>query len=145
MIGVCTRVASLVCCAGAFALALPGCCCWTIKSNAPAPPPPQEILNVTPPTTKTDKTGGEASAGRKVFEAHCVKCHVIAGVPSPGKMMGKGPELTTVGAKRERTWIIDHIRDPQGHNKASKMPAYGAEKLSDPDLQALGDYLSSLK
>ena len=58
--------------------------------------------------------------------------------------MAKGPQLTTVGAKRTRDWIVEHIRNPKAHNQQSRMPAF-AGKISDADLQAVGDYLASLK
>ena len=137
------RWATCVLCTSLIFVGLMGCCFVAAPAPPPPPPPapPQKQANVGDPPPKQE---GEGSAGRKVFETHCVKCHKIAGVEA-GKMFGKGPELTTVGGKRERAWIIDHVRDPRAHNKMSKMPAYDASKISDADMQALGDYLASLK
>jgi cbb3-type cytochrome oxidase cytochrome c subunit len=56
----------------------------------------------------------------------------------------RGPELSTVGAKRSRDWLIEHVRNPKSHNPQSRMPAYDG-KINDNDLQLLADYLASLK
>src|SRR5437867_420443 len=92
-----------------IAAALLGCF-QAAPTPAPPAPPPQPDVQVPPP-----KQEGEASAGRKVFDANrCAMCHTIAG-PGGVKGKGKGPELTTVGAKRERAWIIEHVRNPLTH------------------------------
>jgi mono/diheme cytochrome c family protein len=125
-----------------LALAAIGLACLAITGCPQNPPAP----SVAP------KPGGEVepgpfAEGRKVYQSNnCTKCHAI-GDPPPGgpKTMGRAPKLTTVGAKRSRDWIVEHIRDPKVHNESSKMPAYGADKISDADMQALADYLASLK
>jgi mono/diheme cytochrome c family protein len=61
-----------------------------------------------------------------------------------GGGMGRGPALDKVGAKRTRDWIVAHIRNPKGHNPQSRMPGFEG-KIKDGDLQALADYLASLK
>jgi mono/diheme cytochrome c family protein len=55
--------------------------------------------------------------------------------------------LAHVGSKPDRTaqWLADHVRDPKSHNPGSRMPSFGPDKISDPDLAALGEYLASLK
>ena len=67
------------------------------------------------------------------------------GVPGRGGM--GGPDLTKVGAEPEHTkqWITDHVRNPKAHKPQSRMPANGADKISDGDLSALADYLASRK
>src|SRR5438309_6346702 len=75
------------------------------------------------------------AAGRRVFEANCMKCHTTdgstgapGGMPGgtggggpggggPRGMMNKGPDLARIGADPTHTpqWIMDHIRDPQTH------------------------------
>ena len=62
----------------------------------------------------------------------------------PGGGMGRGPSLTNVGTKRSRDWIIAHIRNPKGHNPQSRMPGFEG-KIKDQELEALADYLLSLK
>ena len=59
---------------------------------------------------------------------------------------GRAPNLAKIGAdpKHTKAWISEHIRDPQSHNEMSKMPKFEG-KLKGPELQALVDYLASLK
>jgi mono/diheme cytochrome c family protein len=131
---------SVVCTSVIFA-GLMGCC---FNAAAPPPVPPAPPVVQQQGDNQPIKPDGEMSAGRKVFEANgCAKCHRIAGVTT-GKTMGKAPELTTVGAKRDRAWIIEHVRDPHTHTKKTSMPRYEG-KIDDADMQALGDYLASLK
>jgi cbb3-type cytochrome oxidase cytochrome c subunit len=61
--------------------------------------------------------------------------------------MRGGPDLTGVGRPPEHTadWLSAHIRDPKAHNPASRMPAFGPDKLPDADLKALAAYLASRK
>lgn len=115
--------------------------------------------------------GGEQfAAGKKVYsDNNCVRCHKLgetgagmmaappSGGPPPaggpgggaprGGGFGRGPELTKVGANPEHTkqWIAEHIRNPRAHKPQSRMPGFGPEKISDADLDALAEYLASLK
>jgi cbb3-type cytochrome oxidase cytochrome c subunit len=63
-----------------------------------------------------------------------------------GRMGMRGPDLSKVAAESEHTrdWIKEHIKDPQQHKNNSRMPKF-AGKLSDEDLNAVVDYLASLK
>jgi cbb3-type cytochrome oxidase cytochrome c subunit len=100
----------------------------------------------------TEETGPFA-AGRQVFVSNnCTRCHgTVAGepaaqgepAPAPGRRM-RGPNLATVGAKRNRDWLQEHIRNPKAHTPDSRMPAFDG-KIADADLVALVDYLASLK
>jgi cbb3-type cytochrome oxidase cytochrome c subunit len=56
----------------------------------------------------------------------------------------KGPDLTTVGAKHTRDWIMEHVRNPKAHKPGSRMPPYEG-KMDDAALAALGDFLASQK
>jgi cbb3-type cytochrome oxidase cytochrome c subunit len=58
----------------------------------------------------------------------------------------RGPDLSKVAAesKHSRDWLAEHIKDPQQHKKESRMPKFGG-RLSDDDLNAVVDYLASLK
>jgi len=131
-----------------FSLAAVSLACIAIVGCPRTPPAPP----VPSPPAVQPQPGGEVEAGpfaegRKVYQSNgCARCHTI-GVPPAGgpKMMARGPMLTTVGAKRPREWIVEHIRNPKTHNETSQMPLYGADKISDADMKALVDYLASLK
>ncbi len=77
--------------------------------------------------------------GKAVFENNgCSACHKIGGVGG-----AVGPDLTKVGSRRDKAWIIDQIRNPKIHNPQSIMPSFA--KLPDKDIEDLADYLSSLR
>jgi cbb3-type cytochrome oxidase cytochrome c subunit len=59
-------------------------------------------------------------------------------------MGGKGPDLSHVGGKESKDWLVAHVRNAKDHKPQSRMPPYDG-KISDADLSALGDYLASLK
>jgi mono/diheme cytochrome c family protein len=121
--------------AGIFGLVI-GC-------NPTAPPAPPPNGGMPPPMVNAELEPGPFLEGRKVFQAHrCGRCHSIGEHSGKGKMK---KSLTTVGNDRTREWIIAHIRDPKSHNEKSKMPASDTATISDTDLAALADYLTSLK
>ena len=68
----------------------------------------------------------------------CLECHTIK-----GKGGSVGPNLTNVGARRSRDYIIQQIKDPKSHNVDTQMPSFN--NLPDQDLKDLVDYLTSLK
>ena len=72
-------------------------------------------------------------------EEQCLECHTLKGT---GGVVG--PNLTTVGSRRSRDFIVQQIKDPKSHNTNSAMPSYGS-RLSEQDINALADYLSGLK
>ncbi len=77
-------------------------------------------------------------AGRTLFEKNgCSACHSIEG--KGGKI---GPDLTHVGKKHDRDWLLKHFRDPQSVSPGSIMPKLS---LSDKELNELTDYMQSLK
>ena len=79
------------------------------------------------------------SAGEKVYKAQgCSACHTIAGVG--GKV---GPDLSKVGARRDKAWIEAQIREPKSHNPESIMPAFSRLPLKDID--DLTNYLAGLR
>ena len=94
--------------------------------------------------------------GAAVFEANCITCHKIT--PDYPNGAGVGPDLTGVAIRKipSRAPIIPNqidvptegaaglhkwIRDPQAIRSGSGMPAFGADKISDPDLDALTKWL----
>ena len=92
---------------------------------------------------------GTVSGGRQIFErTSCINCHAVAGTVANGTF---GPDLThlmsrdTIAAgaaantpENLRRWI----RNPDVIKPGSKMPAMG---LSDPDVNAVAQYLETLR
>ena len=59
--------------------------------------------------------------------------------------MNRGPDLSKVGRAHDAEWIKEHVRTPKKHKEQSRMPAFDEAKLSDADLQAVADFLATLK
>jgi quinoprotein glucose dehydrogenase len=74
---------------------------------------------------QTSLYGGNAADGKKIFferaEAACVRCHKIVGQGSEGGEVG--PELTHIGSKKDRAYILESIVLP------NKQIAQGFETL----------------
>ena len=90
----------------------------------------------------------DAAKGKQVYEAatpKCKVCHSVGGVGNP-----KGA-LDDVGGKLKADEIKAWLRTPKEMTEKAKatrkpvMPAYGPDKISDADLDALAAYLLSLK
>ena len=80
------------------------------------------------------------SKGAEVFRREkCMDCHTLK-----GKGGAVGPNLTMVGSKRSRDYIIQQIKDPKSHNPKTEMPSY-SNRIPEEDIQALADYLSGMK
>jgi len=96
-----------------------------------------------PPSTDAQKRG------QQVFmSSTCVMCHAINGTPAGSNV---GPNLTHIGSRNTiaaatlqntREHLAQWIRDSQSVKPGNKMPQHN---LSDADLQAVVDYLQSLK
>lgn len=96
--------------------------------------PPKPIL-----ATAIGVAGKELTAGQKLYQSlGCSNCHMINGVGGT-----TGPDLTTVGARRDREWILGHFKDPKAYVPNSAMPSFG--HLSEKDLNDLTDYMVELK
>lgn len=82
--------------------------------------------------------GAEIEKGKKLYEEkRCRLCHVIA-----GKGDKHGPDLSNVGNRRDRAWLMTFLKDPQKTIPGAKMlPVKGTEG----ERSALTDYLVSLK
>ena len=147
-------------CLGLMGMSLVGCS----GSNSASSATEKNQGPAVPSEGATTYTGPFA-AGRKVFDDNrCSRCHSLAddapsqaGRPdSVGNRSGppgrsgpisgsvRGPALATVGAKRTKDWLIEHIKNPKTHNPQSRMPAFES-RITVDDLQALADYLASLK
>ena len=96
-----------------------------------------------PPSTDSQKRGQQV-----FFATTCVMCHAINGTAAGSNI---GPNLTHVGSRHmiaaatlenTREHMAQWIRDSQTFKPGNKMPQ---NNLSDADLQALVDYLQSLK
>jgi mono/diheme cytochrome c family protein len=106
-----------------------------------------------PPLLAVSLLGASAFAqdvakGKQVYEAanpKCKMCHSVGGVGN-----AKGA-LDDVGSKLKADEIKAWMRTPKEMTEKAKatrkpvMPAYGADKISDADLDALTAYLLSLK
>lgn len=81
----------------------------------------------------------ELTAGQKVYQSqNCANCHMINGIGGT-----TGPDLTHVGSKRDRVWLLGYLKDPKAYIPNSAMPSY--KHLSDQELNDLTDYIISLK
>ena len=79
------------------------------------------------------------SRGAKLFRAgRCKECHTI-----DGKGGAVGPNLTFVGSRRSREYIIEQIKNPKSHNPNTEMPSFS--NMPEKDINDLADYLSGLK
>jgi len=96
-----------------------------------------------PPASDSQKRGQQV-----FFSATCVMCHAINGTPAGSNI---GPNLTHVGSRNmiaaaTLSNTSDHmaqwIKDSQMFKPGNRMPQHN---LSDADLQALVEYLQSLK
>lgn len=96
---------------------------------------------------------GPHAAARKTFAIHCTRCHKVDGEGGPAPLPGgivkkpKGPDLGKVGqeAGRDVEWFVAYVRDPKSKKPDSGMPPFEPQKLSDSELRAVGEYLTSLK
>lgn len=72
-----------------------------------------------------------------LFTENCATCHHLDG--SGGDI---GPDLSTVRTYRDKTYLVDYIRDPNALNKDSGMPAF-KDSLSAAQIEDLARYLMS--
>lgn len=80
------------------------------------------------------------SRGATVYQSQrCKDCHTLK-----GKGGAVGPNLTSVGSRRSRDYIVQQIKDPKSHNPSTEMPSF-RDELSEQQINDLADYLSRLK
>jgi cytochrome c oxidase subunit 2 len=97
---------------------------------------------------KVVPTDATLAQGQKVFQAQCITCHAIGGQGAAiAPNMTGFAERKWIGGVVENTpdLLAQWIRDPQTIKPGNLMPAFGEDKISDQDLDALVQYLSSLK
>jgi mono/diheme cytochrome c family protein len=101
----------------------------------------------TEPLPAGDPPAGDSDAGKKVFrESRCVSCHTIE-----GRGNGSAPELSGIGSKASRRWLVAFLTDPHGFQPDIAMPQYDftrqqvldlasylSEELVDPSAPAAG-------
>jgi mono/diheme cytochrome c family protein len=74
--------------------------------------------------------------GAELFNQQgCIQCHRFQG---QGGMMG--PDLTAVGHRHDREWMIRYIHNPAAENPRARMPAF--PDLSEGRRQAIVDFLT---
>ena len=97
------------------------------------------------PEPKTER----ARRGQQLFLTRCAACHTVKGTPAAGVL---GPDLSILAnrltlasgvVENTRENLIAWIQDPTRIKPAAQMPAF--PDLSEADLEALADYLESLK
>lgn len=95
--------------------------------------PPKPIL-----ASAAGVASHELSAGERIYRVQgCHNCHMINGIGGT-----TGPDLTHVGSKRDRAWLIGHFKDPDDYVPNSAMPKVEAP---DADIEKLTDYMLTLK
>jgi mono/diheme cytochrome c family protein len=94
------------------------------------------------------KQGKAAETGQEIFLNNCAACHTIG----KGKLVG--PDLAGVTSRREKSWLIRQIKDPerliaekdpiamQLLQEADNVPMVSLE-LSDAEVAAVISYLKS--
>jgi mono/diheme cytochrome c family protein len=95
---------------------------------AQLPAPGQEL----PPEAQT--AAGNADRGKILFsESRCISCHTVE-----GRGNGSAPELSGIGSKVNRRWLVAFIGNPQAFVPDTKMPRY---HLTPQELADLSEYL----
>ena len=80
----------------------------------------------------------DRGAGQAVFRDHgCFGCHTIGAVGTP-----IAPDLSHIGAKRDRVYLTRWLMDPSMQRPTAHMPKI---ELSESEVQALAGYLASLR
>ncbi|MBW3654465.1 MAG: cytochrome c oxidase subunit II [Gemmatimonadetes bacterium] len=102
-----------------------------------------QLRSAPPPADAVQQKGQQVFLGKS-----CAMCHTIRGTPAASRV---GPDLTHVGSRRtlaagtipnNRGHLAGWVMDPQRIKPGVKMPP---NQLSADELQALLDYLQSLK
>ena len=77
---------------------------------------------------------GHAEKGKLLFSlSRCISCHTVE-----GRGNGSAPELSGIGSKVTRRWLVAFLQDPNRFDPDTKMPGY---HFSAQDAADLGDYM----
>jgi len=105
---------------------------WTAKVDTNGWPP-KPIL-----ATAAGVGGRDLTEGQKLYQSlGCSSCHMVSGIGGT-----TGPDLTKVGARRDRAWLAGHFHDPEKYVPNSAMPKVEAD---DAAIEQLTDYMLTLK
>jgi len=74
-----------------------------------------------------------------IIGRYCSNCHTI-----DGEGGAAAPDLSRVGASRDRTWLRNWITNPEEVDPFANMPAFG-DTLTAEEMTALVDYLAARK
>jgi mono/diheme cytochrome c family protein len=84
------------------------------------------------------ETGAPVAEGRRVFQDQgCYGCHTVGATGT-----AIGPDLSHIGARHNRSYLIGWLRDPSSQKPPAHMPKL---TLTDAEVQALAAYLGSLR
>ena len=84
------------------------------------------------------ETSAPVAEGRRVFQDQgCYGCHAVGATGTP-----LGPDLSHIGVKHDRSYLIGWLRDPSSQKPTAHMPKL---TLTDAEVQALAAYLGSLR
>lgn len=81
----------------------------------------------------------EEPTGKALFNERCSQCHMVNGEGGPPV----GPDLSQVGAKRDRVFLEQVIREPSKVYPGTVMPPY--DTFSKRQVDSLVDYLGTLR
>jgi cbb3-type cytochrome oxidase cytochrome c subunit len=83
-------------------------------------------------------SAAESTPGEKVFfDQGCHGCHTVGKAGTP-----IGPDLSRIGAKRSRAYLVGWLKDPAAQAPRAHMPRI---RLSNVEIERLATYLSELK
>ena len=74
-----------------------------------------------------------------IIGRYCSNCHMIDGEGGVA-----APDLTGVGATRDKDWLLNWITNPEEVDPFATIPAFG-DTLTAEEMTALVDYLSQRK
>jgi mono/diheme cytochrome c family protein len=78
--------------------------------------------------------GGDPDHGKVIFSAsRCISCHTVE-----GRGNGSAPELSGIGSKVKRNWLVAYLGDPARFYPGTRMPRY---HFSGADLADLSAYM----